>query len=105
MGIYRETNERSASTTCTCETCKITGPPRGTGQSASARRQAGRAPLRRVAARDPRKPLQLSVAYVGGAEPTWVLQGRGEKWHVCGHLGFDDVLRLVNGAFYTGRPS
>lgn len=100
MGTSIETNERSASTTCTCETCRISGPPRGPGQGGSDAKQR-RAPLRRVAGRDPRKPLQIAVAYIGGAEPQWIIQGRGAKWKVCGHLGFDDVMRLVNGPFYT----
>lgn len=90
----------SASTHCVCGRCIIQGPRPA---QKSARLQD--APLRRLARRDPRKPLTIEIRYVGGPESLWAVRARGQTWKVCAHECVADVFMAFSAAVWAvSRP-
>lgn len=47
-------------------------------------------------ARDPRRPLDLQIRYVGGNHPLWEITARGRRWIFEGDLAVQDVMNWVN---------
>lgn len=47
-------------------------------------------------ARDPRKPLDLQIRYVGGSEGLWEICARGWRWTFPATLTIIDVMTWVN---------
>lgn len=50
----------------------------------------------RLAAREARRPLQVTVRYRGGPEAWWELSSRGRSWRFPGHVALHDVLLYIN---------
>jgi len=54
------------------------------------------ASVARLRARDPRKPLDLQIRYLGGGSPLFEVIARGWRWKVDGTLALLDVMNWVN---------
>lgn len=76
------------------EVCKIQGRPAPQDTA-----RAKRVPSAFVPSRDPRKPLQISLRYIGGPEGCWMVEARGAKWHVCGSQTVLEAFRGLNAGF------
>lgn len=82
-----------ASTTFVWKHVIMRGPPRPLDASAGQRP----APLA-VGRRDPRKPLTVTVAYLGGPEAKWKLTSRGRVYYVHGAEQLHDALSRLSHA-------
>ena len=46
--------------------------------------------------RDPRKNLDVQIAWEGGPDGLWRIQARGITWRVPDPIGIGDVMRWIN---------
>lgn len=85
-------NEHSSSTLSEWEYRKVMRRPAGpTGQRGEA------TPLKRLALRNRRKPLTVTITYRGGPESWWELRARGKVVRVPGHRFVEDALSQFDG--------
>jgi hypothetical protein len=91
MDHTRRANTSSPSTTYHWEdgSLRRAGAPEGTA------RPTGRS-IWSLRWRDPRKPLDLQIQWIGGAEDTWLIRARGWRWKVTGEVELACVLRWIN---------
>jgi len=71
---------------------------------ASSRHVPAGAPLASVwslGRRDHRRPLGLTVRYLGGSSPAYEIVARGIRWVVPGHVPLSDIMTWINGGRYT----
>lgn len=54
------------------------------------------APSRRLETRDPAKPINIEVTYIGGPTARYRIRARGRTWHFSGVLAFHDVMQTIN---------
>jgi hypothetical protein len=94
--IVNRSNTRSISNTLSLKGRTLREPP--PGQQAS---PARRAATSRLSARDVRKPLTITVRFVGNGDCEWVIEARGKRYKAAGCENVHEVLaRLSRASFY-----
>lgn len=86
------TNRCSPSTTWGWRKVKISTAPQANSDS----RPKGVNP-RSLARRDPRKPLQVTIVFRGGAECWWEIRARGVVLRRPGYWAIHDVMTELEG--------
>jgi hypothetical protein len=93
MHDLSKSNKRSLSTNRHSGSGTLREPP--PAQDA----QSGRRPAAiRLAARDSRKPLTVSVRFVGNGDCEWVLEARGKRYKAAGCENVHEVLQRLSRA-------
>lgn len=93
--IVNRSNGRSASTTSSLRSGTLREPPPGQ------RTQPSEASYRKLlAARDIRKPLTISVRFVGNGDCEWVIEARGKRYKAAGCENVHEVLARLSRATY-----
>jgi len=88
---YETSNLCSPSTNWHWKDASLDGPGGPLGESG-----AGGPSVFALRSRDPRKPLDMQVRYVGGPEGTWLIQARDWRWRCTGGLSLVDVMNWIN---------
>lgn len=91
MARDHHNGEDTPSTTWQWERVILRGPPDPTSQAAAKRKTASR-----LRTRDPRKPLPITISYLGGPRALWVVKARGVDWYFSGVQALQDVMKRIN---------
>lgn len=93
----RSYHDRESSNVCSGSTTWhfACGSLDGPGGPLRQSRPAG-ASIYELHSRDPRRPLDLQIRYIGGAEGLWLIQARNWRWRFSGGLSVVDVMNWVN---------
>lgn len=90
MPAYPDRNVSSPSTTWAWRCVKIKPAPQG-----SIRAERSESTRTKLWRRDARRPLTLTISYRSGPEATWLIEARGRRWFIPGHLCVHDVFTEV----------
>lgn len=86
-------NSRSISNTLSLRSGTLREPPPGQGAQPS-----GASYRKPLAARDVRKPLTISVRFVGNGDCEWVIEARGRRYKAAGCENVHEVLARLSRA-------
>jgi hypothetical protein len=95
MHQWSTPNVRSISTTSSRKRSTLREPP--PGQGAQSPRRGATAGLK---ARDSRKPLTITVRYVGNGDCEWLIEARGRRFKAAGCENVHEVLARLSRAHF-----
>lgn len=93
MHEWASTNIRSVSTTSSLKGRTLREPPPGQGAQPAAGRY-----LSPLTARDSRKPLTITVRFIGNGDCEWLIEARGRRFKAAGCENVHEVLQRLSRA-------